>query len=114
MPLDPETFSRDLTNCLADAPAYGRHRGRKITLHVSTADDIFRAIENGIEDDMAITVIANANDFGNILPRSMDDFEILVNKKWVKFQIRNAPDYYHAGISPIYQLHLQSPHKGIV
>jgi len=114
MPLDEATFSKDLTNCIADSrPIRVRHKGREFNAWQVTADDAFRAVEGGIVDDMTTSVIVNQSELGKILPQSMDDMDLFLYDKWVRFQVQSAPDRFHGGISPIYQIYLQSPQKGI-
>ena len=61
---------------------------------------------------MTISVIGVKDDFGERPPKSFDDFEILVNGKWITFQIRDVPDYFDP-LSPGYMINLQSPEKGV-
>jgi len=114
MPLDEATFSKDLTNCITDArPVKVRHRGRELNAWQVTADDMLQVVDGGISDDMTTSLILNFDELKGILPLAMDDVHVLINKEWVRFQIRSVPDRFHAGISPIYQIYLQSPHKGV-
>ena len=69
-------------------------------------------MDSGLRDTMSIQIIAVKGDFGDRLPKSMDDLEVLVNGRWQRFQIRSVPDYFDP-LSPTFTINLQSPEKGI-
>jgi hypothetical protein len=110
--LDRETLARDLKNCINEFPVTCRHKGHQFTARLNTTDEIMQTLDGGLRDNMSISIIADSRDFKNMQPRSMDEFQVLFNGKWIKFQIRSVPDYY----DPMYPgvwINLQSPQKGI-
>ena len=110
--LDRDTLARDAKNCINEVPVTVRHKNREFTARLNSTEDVLQTFDGGLRDTMTIQIIAAKQDFGNILPKSMDDFYILDNNKWRKFQIRNVPDYFDQ-VSATYTINLQSPDKGI-
>jgi hypothetical protein len=110
--LDLDTLSRDVTNCIATFPVTARHRGKTIKVRMMATQNLTEAIEGGTWDNVSLGVIANSRDFGMQRPKSMDDFDILFGRKWVRFQIRNVPDYYDS-LSPMLTINLQTVQRGI-
>lgn len=110
--LDRDTLSRDLKNCINEFPVTVRHRGRQFTARLNATEDVMQTLDGGLRDNMSIGIIADKRDFKNIPPKSMDDFYVLNNGKWIKFQIRNIPDSFDP-MSPGLTINLQSPEKGI-
>jgi hypothetical protein len=110
--LDRDTLARDLGNCIGEVPVTVRHKNRTFSARLYATEDMLQTLDGGLRDNMSIQVIASRNSFRNIPPRSMDDFFVENNGKWIRLQIRNVPDYYDQ-ISPGYTINLQSPDKGI-
>jgi hypothetical protein len=111
--LDYATFTNDLRNCIATFPVKARHQGREFDVRVLSTTDVITAVEGGTLDNMTMSVVAARDDFGDILPKSMDDFYVLVQDDWVLFQVRDVPDFYDPRVH-ILQVNLQSPQKGIM
>lgn len=112
MPLDRDTLARDLKACINECPVTVRHKGREFTARLNATEDIMQTLDAGLRDNMTVSIIADGRDFSNLPPKSMDDFFVLVNGKWIRFQIRNVPDYFDP-FYPGVTLNLQSPQKGI-
>lgn len=110
--LDHDTLTRDLRNCIATFPVKARHQGREFNVRLLSGMDVVQAIEAATLDDMAMSVVAVRDDFGDIPPKSMDDFYILFRDDWMLFQVRDVPDFYDPRLH-IIQINLQSPEKGI-
>lgn len=109
---DMDVVSQDLTNCIATVPVRARHAGREFDVRLLSTIDVIQAVEAGTLDNMSMGVIANRNDFGDILPKTFDDFDILFRSQWVALQVRDVPDYFDPLI-PMITINLQSPHKGV-
>jgi hypothetical protein len=110
--LSHNVLTTDLRNCIATFPVTARHRGREIAVRFLSTVDMVMAMEGGTLDNMNMGVVAVRDDFNGILPKSMDDFDVLFQGKWKKFQVRDVPDYHDPRVH-IVTINLQSPHKGI-
>jgi hypothetical protein len=89
--------------------------GRSFDCWQNATGDMIEALDGGTRDNMTITMIGVRQEFGDRLPKSMDDFEMLmgdVHSKWITFQVRDVPDYWDQA-SPIITINLQSVNKGI-
>jgi|SRR5215472_3265059 len=111
--IDHDTLTRDLRNCIATFPVTARHKDRLLVVRLMATQDMLQAVEAGTSDTMSMGVIAVRDDFGDLLPKSMDDFYIMFKGKWLEFQIRNVPDYFDPRVH-IITIDLISTHKGIV
>jgi hypothetical protein len=110
--LDRDVLARDAKNCINEVPITVRHKNRQFTARLNATEDIMQTLDGGLRDNMSISIIAAKGDFGNIPPKSMDDFFVLNNGKWNKFQVRNVPDLFDQ-VSATYTINLQSSQKGI-
>jgi len=110
--IDTDVLQRNLRDCIQQFPVKVRHKSREMFVKLNCTQDILQTIDSATRDNMAITVIGSKSDFGSRPPKSMDDMDVLVGDKWVKFQIRDVPDYFDP-LSPGFQINLQSPHKGV-
>src|SRR5689334_5598166 len=110
--IDTDVLARNLSDCIQQFPVTARHKSRKISVKLNSTQDLIQTLDAATRDNMTITVIGVKGDFGKIPPKSMDDFDILINDKWVKFQIRDVPDFFDP-LSPGYTINLQSPQRGI-
>jgi hypothetical protein len=111
--IDLETLNRNLTDCIDQFPMTARHLGRQFQVWQNATADVIQTLDSGTRDDMNIQIIAVREKFGDRLPKSMDDFSLLLsNQRWVTFQVRDVPDYYDS-LAPVLTINLQSPNKGI-
>jgi len=110
--VDIDVLARNLSDCIQQFPVKARHKNRQMDVKLNSTQDLIQTLEGATRDSMTITLIASKNSFGNQPPKSMDDLDLLVNNKWVRFQIRDVPDYFDP-LSPGYTINLQSPQKGI-
>lgn len=113
--IDIPTLIRNLKDCIQQWPLKCRHSGRDFDCWQNSTADMLQAIEGAVRDNMMITIIGVRSEFGERLPKSMDDFELLlgdVHSKWVTFQVRDVPDFWDTA-SPLITINLQSPHTGI-
>lgn len=110
--LDREVLVRRLKAAIDMFPVQARHRGKQFTVRMMATEDIIQAVEAGTRDDMSMGIVASRDDFQGVLPKSMDDMDILFGDEWVTFQIRNVPTYFDPILHTI-QINLQSPQKGI-
>ena len=110
--INTDVLQRNLRDCIQQFPVKVRHKGREMFVKLNATQDILQTIESGTRDNMALTVIGLKGDFGDRPPKSMDDMDVFVGDKWIKFQIQSVPDFFDP-LSPGYQIILQSPQKGI-
>ena len=110
--IDTDVLQRNLRDCIQQFPVKVRHKGREMFVKLNCTQDILQTIESGTRDNMTITVIGLKGDFGDRPPKSLDDMDVFVGDKWIKFQIREVPDYFDP-LSPGYQINLQSVSKGV-
>ena len=110
--IDTDVLQRNLRDCIMQFPVKARHNGRMMFVKLNSAGDIIQTIESATRDNMTLSVIGVKDDFGGRPPKSMDDFEIFVKPRWVRFQVRDVPDYFDP-LSPGYMINLQSPEKGL-
>lgn len=112
--IDTDVLARNLSDCIDQFPVKARHKSNPATffVKVNSTQDMLQTLDGGTRDNMSISVIATKSEFGNRPPKSLDDFELFINGKWVLFQIHDVPDYFDP-LSPGYQINLQSPNKGV-
>lgn len=110
--IDPTVLARNLKDCISQFPVKARHKNRTMDVKLNSTQDIIQTLDAATRDNMTVSVIGTKDGFGRIPPKSMDDFDILINDKWVRFQIRDVPDFFDP-LSPGYTINLQSPQKGI-
>jgi hypothetical protein len=111
--IDLETLNRNLRDCIQQFPMTARHMGREFQVWQNATADVMQVMEGGTRDTMLIQIVAARVEFGGLLPKSMDDFMLLMgNEQWITFQVRDVPDYYDA-LAPVLTINLQSPNKGI-
>ena len=112
MQLDAQVLDRIARDVIAVFPVTARHRNRTMQVRLNAAEDITQLMDSGLRDNVMIQIIGVKSDFGNMPPKSMDDFDVLVNDEWKRFQVRNVPDFYDP-LSPTFWINLQSVNKGI-
>jgi hypothetical protein len=110
--IDTDVLARNLGDCIQQFPVKARHKGRIIFVKLNSTQDIMQTLDSATRDNMTISVIGLKGDFGERPPKSLDDMDVLVGDRWIRFQVRDVPDYFDP-LSPGYQINLQSPQKGI-
>ena len=111
--IDPTVLESDARANMLDWPVNARYKGRDIVTGLQAVEDLDVLLEGGggLLEDKSFAVIAIASDFGNDLPRTLDDFQIqLKNGQWLRLQVRNTPDRYDP-LSPTITVYLQSPER---
>ncbi len=108
--IDSDTLKRDARANILDWPVKARYKGRPLTVGLQAVEDVESLMSGGILDDMALSVLAIADDF-NVTPKRFDSFEIqLADGTWKRLEIRNVPDRLDP-LGPTFTIYLQSPHK---
>ncbi len=110
--IDGSVLQRNLGDCIKQFPVKARHKGRTMFVKLNSTADLIQTLDAGTRDNMSISCVGLKGDFGDIPPKSMDDFEIFDGSKWIMFQIRDVPDFFDP-LSPGYMINLQSPEKGL-
>jgi hypothetical protein len=110
--IDTTVLARNLADCIQQFPVKARHKSRQMDVKLNATQDLIQTLDAGTRDNMTVTVIGTKSDFGSIPPKSMDDFDILISGKWIRFQVRDVPDFFDP-LSPGYTINLQSPQKGL-
>jgi hypothetical protein len=110
--IDVNVLDRNLKDCIQQFPVKVRHKGREMFVKLNATQDILQTIESATRDNMAITVIGAKSDFSDRPPKSMDDMDVMVGDRWIKFQVQSVPDFFDP-LSPGYMINLQSSQKGV-
>jgi len=110
--ISEEALKRDVRANIADWPVECRWKGRQFTAGLASYQDLETLMQGGLLDDMTINILAVIDDFGPVMPRQREKFEVReANGKWLAFDIASVPDR-HDPLGPTISINLQSPDKG--